>query len=269
MCGLRIGYERGCEPVLAIDRVSIARGERVAIIGPSGAGKTTLLRALHGLVRPDEGYVLVHGIDLAKRAARTRHFRRRSAAIFQEFHLVERASVQRNVLCGRLGQTAVLASLMGIFDQADHSAAARAIEATGLDAFAARRVDKLSGGQRQRVAVARALAQEPDLITADEPVSNLDPVLADDVLGLVMGQARTRAITAIAVVHHPALATAHAERVIGLGSGQIVFDSADGEALDATALRLIYGRSLPPQIVYDLAPRGTEHAFQDPPSHVA
>ena len=266
---LSIRYAADGPPALSIGHLSISAGARVAVIGPSGSGKTTLLRALHGLVAAEAGAVAVHGVDLTAPGARVRGFRRRNAAIFQEFQLVERTDVLRNVLCGRLGQTGVLASLFGVFGDADLEAAQRAIAATGLGELAARRTDSLSGGQRQRVAVARALAQEPDLITADEPVSQLDPVLADDILALVMGQARARAVTAIAVVHHPALASAHAERILGLAGGKIVFDSAGGENLDGVALRRIYGRSPPPRIVAPAQPSERARERQDPPSHVA
>ena len=256
----RVRYARGEDPALSIDSLSVAAGERVAVIGPSGSGKTTLLRAVHGLIAPVEGTVSVDGVPTASKAARSRAFRRRHAAVFQEFQLVERASVLRNVLCGRLGHAPVLWSVLGRFADDDRDAALSAIEATGLLEFSHRRVDTLSGGQRQRVAVARALAQAPDLITADEPVSNLDPVIADDILRAVMGSAQEREIAVLAVVHHPALATAHADRVIGLAGGRVVFDSAEGALLDASALRRIYGRSLPPQIVQDVnAPeRGDE-----------
>ena len=117
------------------------------------------------------------------------------------------------------------------------------------------------------MAVARALAQAPSLITADEPVSNLDPVIADDILRALMGSAGENAITVLAAVHHPALATAHADRVIGLAGGAIVHDSADGAALDASALRRIYGRSVAPQIVRDVKPR--EDGDERSPRNVA
>ena len=250
--GLRVRYAAEGPPALAIDALSVAAGERVAVIGPSGSGKTTLLRAVHGLVTPHSGAVVVDGIGAGSRAARSRDFRRRHAAIFQEFQLVERASVLGNVLCGRLGHASPVWSLLGRFSADDREAALAAIEATGLSDFVHRRADTLSGGQRQRVAVARALAQAPTLITADEPVSNLDPVIADDILRALLGAARDNAITVLAVVHHPALATAHADRVIGLTGGGIVYDSADGAPLDAAALRRIYGRSVAPRIVQDL-----------------
>ena len=266
---LRIRYAPEEHPALSIDSLSVAAGERLAVIGPSGSGKTTLLRAIQGLAVPSAGVVTVADISTVSKTARNRAFRRRHAAIFQEFQLVERASVLRNVLCGRLGRAPVLWSLLGRFAAADRAAALSAIEATGLTAFAHRRVDTLSGGQRQRVAVARALAQAPDLITADEPVSNLDPVIADDVLRVVMGSARETETTVFAVVHHPSLATAHADRVIGLSDGRIVYDSADGTPLDASALRRIYGRSLPPQIVQDVNARDRGDEQRRSPRNVA
>ena len=267
--GLRVRYGTGEDPALSIDALSVAAGERLAVIGPSGSGKTTLLRAVQGLVAPSAGTVTVDGIPTLSRTARSRAFRRRHAAVFQEFQLVERASVLRNVLCGRLGHAPVLSSVLGRFGAGDRAAALAAIEATGLLEFAHRRVDTLSGGQRQRVAVARALAQAPDLITADEPVSNLDPVIADDILRVAMGSARETGTTVLAVVHHPSLATAHADRIVGLSGGRIVYDSADGTPLDASALRRIYGRSLPPLIVQDLDARERGDDERRSPRNVA
>ena len=266
---LRVRYAPDEYPALSIDTLSVAAGERLAVIGPSGSGKTTLLRAIHGLAAPSAGIVTVAGISTVSKTARSRAFRRRHAAVFQEFQLVERASVLRNVLCGRLGRASVPWSLLGRFAATDRDAALAAIEATGLTEFAHRRVDTLSGGQRQRVAVARAVAQAPDLITADEPVSNLDPVIADDVLRVVMGSARETETTVLAVVHHPSLATAHADRIIGLSKGRIVYDSAEGAPLDASALRRIYGRSLPPRIVQDIDARERGDEERRSPRNVA
>ena len=121
--GLRVRYAADAEVALAIDALAIAAGERVALIGPSGSGKTTLLRAVHGLVAPEAGTVTLDGVATASAAARSRAFRRRHAAVFQEFQLVERASVLANVLCGRLGHAPVLPSLFGLFAAADREAA--------------------------------------------------------------------------------------------------------------------------------------------------
>jgi phosphonate transport system ATP-binding protein len=103
------------------------------------------------------------------------------------------------------------------------------------------RADALSGGQRQRVAIARVLAQEPEIILADEPVSNLDPALTDDILGLLSAASERRGATLIMALHQPRLAVAHAGRVIGVSEGQIVLDEASARLSDA-ALRAVYGR---------------------------
>jgi phosphonate transport system ATP-binding protein len=246
---VRHRYPSRTDVALDIDRLRIAQGESVAILGHSGSGKTTLLRIINGLVRPMSGRVDVFGVDLASPAARERAFRRRVGFVFQEFNLVERASITRNVLNGRLGWTGGLAGLTGWFPETDRALAVTAIEQTGLAPLARHRVDTLSGGQRQRVAIARVLAQAPDLVCADEPVSNLDPVLSADMLGLLADTGRQRGATVVTIVHHPALAARHAARIIGMANGRIVHDGDARTALDAVQLRAIYGRSLPPEQV--------------------
>jgi phosphonate transport system ATP-binding protein len=249
LSGVVVRYAGEPPFALAIPELAVARGERVAVIGSSGAGKTTLLRLLSGLVRPDEGEVRVLGAAPGSPAARAREHRRRVGFVFQEFNLVERASVFANVLSGRLGWAPRVASLLGRFPETDRAIAANALEETGLGPFARRRVDELSGGQRQRVAIARTLAQDPELFIADEPVSNLDPVLAADMLALVAEAVARRKATLVMVAHHPALAQRLATRSLGLVAGAIAFDSASGAVLDAAALRRIYGRSPPPEPV--------------------
>ncbi len=229
--------------------LEVKKGEFVVILGPSGSGKTTLLRMINGLVRPLSGRVEVFGVDLASAAAGERAFRRRVGFVFQEFNLVERASVTRNVLNGRLGWNGGPASLLGRFPETDRALAVAAIAETGLTALARHRVDTLSGGQRQRVAIARVLAQAPDLVCADEPVSNLDPVLSADMLGLLADAGRRRGATVVTIVHHPALAARHASRIIGLADGRIVYDGDARTPLDAMTLRAIYGRSMAPEPV--------------------
>jgi phosphonate transport system ATP-binding protein len=115
--------------------------------------------------------------------------------IFQKFALVEWASVWRNALNGRLGRTDALASLFSRFTAVDKAATEAALLDTGIAELRDRRVDRLSGCQRQRVAIARCLAQEPKLILADEPVSNLDPLRAERILNLLAQPARQRGAT--------------------------------------------------------------------------
>lgn len=249
LTAVRICYGEESRPALEIDDLTIAAGEKVAIIGSSGAGKTSLVRLVNGLVRPGAGDAVILGMKLGSPATRGRVFRRRIGCVFQEFNLVERASVFRNVLFGRLGWMHPLTSFLGWFSETDTELADLAIRETGLSEYTDRRVDSLSGGQRQRVAVARALAQNPEILTADEPVSNLDPVLAEDILALIAGAAEGRKATLLMIVHHPSLAQRYADRVIGLREGRIVYDSATGAPLDARAQREIYGRNLPLETV--------------------
>jgi phosphonate transport system ATP-binding protein len=106
---------------------------------------------------------------------------------------------------------------------------------------AGQRCDTLSGGQQQRVAIARVLAQEPEIILADEPVSSLDPALADDVLSLLVEVSQRRGATLVMSLHQPDLALRHADRIIGLREGRVVLDSEAG-ALRETAIQALYGR---------------------------
>jgi phosphonate transport system ATP-binding protein len=226
--------------VLAVDRLEVGPGERVALIGASGAGKSTLLRLLDGRLRGWSGEVRVLGQALAPDAAPPRRLRCEAGFVFQEFALVEQATVRQNVLNGRLGRTRIFASLIGSFTQEDEDAADRAMRDVGIEAFAGRRVDRLSGGQRQRVAIARCLAQEPRLMLADEPVSNLDPVSAEAVLALLRDCALRRGAALVITSHQPRLVARYVERVVALDHGRIVFDGAP-ETLRDDEIAGIYG----------------------------
>jgi phosphonate transport system ATP-binding protein len=239
--GIQVVYPGSDRPVLAIDRLVIEAGERVAVVGPSGSGKTTLLRLLNGALPAAAGEVRVDGQRVLAGRRRPRVERRRVAMIFQEFALVQRATVYDNVLFGRLGHAHPWLSLIGQFSAEDRRIALRAAEEVGLEEQLEQRADRLSGGQRQRVAIARALAQEAAVILADEPVSNLDPGLTDDILGLLGDAVERRAATLIMTLHQPQLARAHADRVIGLERGQVVFDGP-AQQLSGAQLHRIYGR---------------------------
>lgn len=226
---LHVRYGRST-PVLAIDRLNIDRGERVAIIGPSGAGKSTLLRSIKGYVRPDEGKVEVLGVNLwtAKRKDQ-RRVNRRIGLVYQQFHLATRLTVLDNVLCGRLGCTSPWRSVLGIFSDEDLEIAWSAIREVGLHEMVHQRADTLSGGEQQRVAVARAMAQQPSIILADEPVSSLDPVRAADILDLITQVQMHHNAALVMSLHQPHLAKQFAQRIIGLRDGRIIFDGASDE----------------------------------------
>lgn len=222
----------------AVDQVSlnIAIGERVALLGPSGAGKTTLLTLLDGRLRDWRGRVSVLGEALTPHRAPPLAKTADTGFIFQEFALVERSTVIRNVLNGRLGRMPFWRAFLGKASSYDIVVAQSALADCGIADLADRRVDSLSGGQRQRVAIARCLAQDPQLILADEPVSNLDPSRASEILALLTSAAQVRGATTVFSSHQPELARQFADRVIGMRNGRIVFDlAASGLTDDATA----------------------------------
>ena len=242
--GLVHRYGSGGHGALAGVDFAVERGEVVALVGPSGAGKSTLLTLLDGRLRGWQGAASVLGRALRPDRPPDRARRAEVGFVFQEFALIERSSVWRNALNGRLGRTDPLASLFGRFSAADEAAAHAAMRDTGIAEFRDRRVDQLSGGQRQRVAIARCLAQEPQLILADEPVSNLDPVRSEQILRLLAETARSRKATLIFSSHQPELAALVADRVVAMRDGRVVFDGPPGR-LTATELRAIYREDFP------------------------
>ena len=226
---------------LYVKRLDIQSGERVFVLGRSGSGKTTMSRLIKGRIEQTEGSVSVFGHEPAASARHARRvaFQHRVAMIDQEFFLVPRMNVIRNVLCGALGRVPTWKSILGMFSSAEWEKAEEILHEVELESCAEQRVETLSGGQRQRVAIARALMQEADLILADEPVSNLDPELAEDSLQLLVNAAKRRDITLMVNLHQPRLAKRFATRVIGLHRGHVVFDG-DPDGLSTESEELIY-----------------------------
>ncbi len=236
----------GSTCALDIESLTINAGERVFVLGHSGSGKTTLSRLIKGKMRPSTGTVEVMGHNPVRGAQRRRQ-QRRVAMIDQEFHLVPRLSVIGNVLTGCLGRVGRLASLMGIFPAEEWERAEAILAEVGLDGLGERRVESLSGGQRQRTAIARALMQEADIILADEPVSNLDPELAEDALELFVECVARRGVTLLVNLHQPELARRFASRFVGLANGRIVFDGNPEEFTAADAELVYRGQPVTPE----------------------
>lgn len=205
--------------------LSIRRGQFTVLLGPSGAGKSTLLRALNLMNAPDSGTVHADSVGpLDTKKALQRH-RRQTGMIFQQHHLIGRRTALQNVLMGRLAYHSTLRSLFPL-PTAEQEIALHSLERVGLLDKALCRVDRLSGGQQQRVGIARALAQRPRLILADEPVASLDPATADKVLALLHRICREDGIAAVVSLHQVDLARRYADRVLGLSQGRIAFDLA-------------------------------------------
>ena len=210
--------------LLEIDQLSIADGERIAIVGHNGAGKSTLLRLLSGFLPPIHGQVTVLGHDLSRPlpAHQLQNLRLEIGQVMQGLHLVSRLSARDNVLIGSLGRVTGWRSWTRCFPAPEVARAEAALHAVGLLPRAQTRADRLSGGERQKVAIARLLMQGPRLILADEPTAALDPSAAAEVCHLLR-EAAAKA-TLISVVHHPTLLPLLADRVIGLKQGRIAFD---------------------------------------------
>ncbi len=228
----------------ALDSVSldVPRGQFLCVIGPSGSGKSTLLRCINRLLEPTEGRVWIHGEEVtAESGEALRRSRRRAAMVFQQFNLVRRSTVLANVLTGRLGYQEGWRRILPRYSRADEEMAWRSLERLDIAEKATVRADLLSGGQMQRVALARALAQQPEILLADEPVASLDPETAVVVLDYLRDLNRRDGITVLCAIHHLELAKKYAGRIIAMRQGRLVFDGAPGD-LDDADYRRIYGR---------------------------
>lgn len=227
--------------VTALDGVSlnVAAGELVVVLGPSGAGKSTLLRCINRLVAPDAGEVRVAGRTVGVGRAQLRDVRRDIGMIFQDHNLVPRLSVMKNVLTGRLASMPLVPSLFQIFPTADMALAFDCLARVDLRDRAWDRADRLSGGQQQRIGIARALAQQPKAILADEPVASLDPKTARVILTDLRRAAHELDIAVLCNLHQVELAREFADRVVGIAWGRVVFEGTPGD-LSTAALASIY-----------------------------
>ena len=220
---------------------AVGAGEIVGLIGPSGAGKSTLIRCVNRLVEPTSGRIFLNDVEMTTLGAGAlRVARRRIGMIFQEFALIERLTVMENVLSGRLGYTGFWQSWLRRFPQADIDRAFALLDRVGLNDHVDKRADALSGGQRQRVGIARALAQEPELLLVDEPTASLDPKTSRQVMRLITALCAERRLAAIVNIHDVALARMFLPRIIGLRAGKVVYDGP-ASGLDPEVLTRIYG----------------------------
>lgn len=216
--------------------LEIARGERIALVGPSGAGKTTLIGLMAGLVLPTQGKVEVLGVETCRLGKhRYRAIRHEIGLIPQDHGLVGPLRVIHNVNSGMLGHWSTFRALTSLIRPREVERALSALAQVGIEDRLWERTDRLSGGQRQRVAVARTLLQEPTLLLADEPVAAVDPALADTVLGCLT----ETGATVVASLHNPQAAIDHFDRIIGIDDGRLIFDRPPRE-VSATDLIELY-----------------------------
>ena len=202
--------------------LEIKQGEFVAIIGLSGAGKSTLLRTINRMHDISEGSLTVNGQEVNDLSGKDlRKFRRKVGMVFQSFNLVTRTTVINNVLTSRVPDMPLWKSIIGLYSKEDKVIALEALDKVGILDKAYVRADQLSGGQQQRVALARTLAQKPEIILADEPVAALDPITAKQVMDDFKKINKELNMSVLINIHHVDLALKYADRVIGIKAGEI------------------------------------------------
>lgn len=215
--GLKKHYDDGAIKALDGLDLDIEEGELVAIIGPSGSGKSTLLHMLGALDTPDEGSVIMDGVDVTRERDLASFRRRTVGFVFQLHNLIPTLTALENV------QIPLIES--GLSRAESRERASTLLEQMGL----ANRMDnlptKLSGGERQRVAIARALVNDPRILIADEPTGAVDSVNSKKIMALLREINRERGTTLLVVTHDPAVA-AQADRVVSVLDGKVVEPAA-------------------------------------------
>jgi ABC-type cobalamin/Fe3+-siderophores transport system ATPase subunit len=223
---------------LALRSVSlkVESGEFVGVIGPNGAGKTTLLMVIDGLTRAARGRVTVFGREVGRNDGRA--FRRSIGYVAQAETIDRRMpmSVREVVMLGRYG-------ILGLFHRPtrdDWAIVDGVIELVGMTALANRPIGQLSGGEQQRVAIARCLAQKPDLFLLDEPTASLDWRAQRELLDLVRQVHDSRGLTTLFVTHDLSALPVTCDRIVLMKEGRIIDDGAPATLLTSNSLSRLY-----------------------------
>ncbi|MDD4690458.1 MAG: ABC transporter ATP-binding protein [Eubacteriales bacterium] len=208
-------------------------GEVIALAGPNGCGKTTLLKCIGGLHRPESGEIMIDGKRLSMMSMResARHI----GYVPQDTGTIFAISVINAVLLGRTPYIRLRAS------EEDIEVAEQAIEQMGLSAIAFRMMNELSGGERQRAVIARALAQQPDILLLDEPTSSLDLRHQLETLEIVRNIAREKNLLVILSIHDLNLAGRFADRIIMIENGSLMADGMPTKVVTPDNIGKIYG----------------------------
>ncbi|MBW3077785.1 phosphonate ABC transporter ATP-binding protein [Bifidobacterium simiiventris] len=226
----------------ALDDVNadFAKGEFVVVIGPSGAGKSTFIRCINRMIDPTSGSMVFDGVHMETLKGRALRIERSHIGmVFQDYNLIDRTSVIKNVLHGCLGRMTFARSLLGLYARDDIREAAELLEHTGLRDQMHKRAGDLSGGQKQRVGICRSLIQHPKLLLADEPIASLDPKSAHVVMDSLVEATGERNLTCLVNLHQVDFAKRYATRIIGIKQGRIVYDGSP-RGLDDKTIASIY-----------------------------
>jgi iron complex transport system ATP-binding protein len=225
----------GPRPILSNVSLTVEEGQVVALVGPNGVGKSTLLRVLSGVVPARGGEARLNGVDLLRLPPAERA--RRVAVVPQMIKLPEAFTVGELVLMGRTPHL----PLWGGETRQDCEIAWQAMRRTHIEDLADRRVDELSGGEQQRVVIARALAQEPQVLLLDEPTAHLDLKHQVAVLELVRSLAHEHGLAVLLTLHDLNQAAQYADRVALLHQGHIVAEGSAQAVFTPKRLSEIYG----------------------------
>jgi len=219
LSNVSVRYPSG-HTALAGVSLTINRGEFAFLVGPSGAGKSSLIGLLVRDVIPVSGEVHVagHAVHHLK-PNEVPYLRRRVGVVFQDFRLLQRRTVREN--------TAFALEVTGAPKGEVDAAVERALRIVGLTALAERYPSALSGGEQQRAAIARAIVGNPELLIADEPTGNLDPLISWEIMEL-LGQINQLGVTVLVATHDSDVVTTLRKRVIGLEGGRLIRDEARG-----------------------------------------
>jgi ABC-type cobalamin/Fe3+-siderophores transport system ATPase subunit len=229
---LDAGYRRTVVvPDLCLD---VGAGTVTALVGPNGSGKSTLLMTLARVLRPYAGSVVLDGVAIAERSSLD--VARRLAVLPQSATAPTGATVREVVEQGRYPQLGAWSMLRRRSD----AAMRRALELTGVDGLADRRLDSLSGGERQRAWIAMALAQETGLLLLDEPTTYLDVRHQIDLMRLVEQLRDEQGMTVVMVLHDLNQAARYADRIVALRAGRVVADGPPGEVMTVGMLRTVF-----------------------------
>ncbi len=213
-----VSFSYGSRPALDGVTMSVGEGEVVSIVGPNGSGKTTLIKCINRILKPKGGTVLAEGRDVRK--IKLRGLARFLAYLPQSAAHVFPSTVFDTVLLGRRPYVN-----WGISPR-DRAIVSQTLSLMGLEAMALRHFNELSGGEKQKVLLARALAQEPQVLLLDEPTSNLDLRHQFEVLDIVRSVVKEKRMSAIMAIHDLNLASRYADRVVMLNGGKIL-DAGD------------------------------------------
>jgi iron complex transport system ATP-binding protein len=222
-------------PVVHAVDLSVARGQFCGVVGPNGSGKSTLVRALSRVLTPLSGQVLLDGADLHKMSARS--VAQRVAVVGQDNAVAFDFPVREVVLMGRAPHL----SRLGFESARDYAIAHKCMDITHTDVFADRPITSLSGGERQRCMIARALAQEPDVLLLDEPTAHLDINHQIEVLDLARRLTADRGLATVVVLHDLNLASQYCDHLLLLSEGRVMAEGTPAQVVTEDHIRAAYG----------------------------